>query len=440
MQSWSARTVPELPGEAAPPSVFDSRTGRIEQLPRQERASLYVCGITPYDATHLGHASTYVAFDLLHRAWLDAGMPVDYVQNVTDVDDPLLERAERDGVDWRQLAASQTDLFREDMAALNVLPPQHYVGATETVDWVVEAVEGLLERGLAYRVPGSDGEPDGDVYFDVRAVAGAGEDIRPVVEPAAEGETSGAPGPWSLGQISGMSRDEMLEVFGERGGDPQRPGKRDIFDPLLWRVERPGEPAWDGGSLGSGRPGWHIECSLISLRLLPAPFTVQGGGSDLVFPHHEMGAGHSWALSARPMARHFVHTGMVGLDGRKMSKSLGNLELVSRLRERGVEPAAIRLGILDQHYRDDWSWSQDVLVRAEARLARWRMAAETAAEGSFEDALEAVRTALAADLDTPRAIEAIDVWAEGVLVGGEQKGSGDPLAARAIEARLGIVL
>lgn len=439
MQSWSARPAPELPGQAAPPAVFDSRTRQVEQLPQRERASLYVCGITPYDATHLGHASTYVAFDLLHRAWLDAGMPVDYVQNVTDVDDPLLERADRDGVDWRDLAREQTDLFREDMTALNVIPPQHYVGATETLEWIVPAVEGLLAQGLAYRVQGEDGEPDGDVYFDVRAVAEAGDSIIPVLQPKVQGDDDNAPGSWSLGQISGLTRDEMLEVFGERGGDPERPGKRDIFDPLLWRVHREGEPSWEGGELGEGRPGWHIECSLISLKLLPAPFTVQGGGSDLVFPHHEMGAGHSWALSGRPMARNFVHTGMVGLDGQKMSKSLGNLELVSRLRERGVEPAAVRLAILAQHYREDWSWSQDVLTRAEARLTRWRMAADVAVDGSFADALDSVRDALADDLDSPRAIEVIDVWAEGVLVGG-QRGSGDDLARQAIEARLGVVL
>lgn len=152
MKAWSARPVPDLPGEAALPVVQDTRLRRRVELPRQERASLYVCGITPYDATHMGHAATYVAFDLLHRAWLDAGTPVDYVQNVTDVDDPLLERAAATGVDWRDLAAEQTELFRTDMSALNVLPPQHYVGATEAVGWIVPAVERLVARDLAYRV------------------------------------------------------------------------------------------------------------------------------------------------------------------------------------------------------------------------------------------------------------------------------------------------
>ncbi|MDO5619674.1 cysteine--1-D-myo-inosityl 2-amino-2-deoxy-alpha-D-glucopyranoside ligase [Kocuria sp.] len=447
MKSWSARPVPPLPHSAPVPAIFDTRTRQVEQLPRQERASLYVCGITPYDATHMGHAATYVAFDLLHRSWLDAGIPVDYVQNVTDVDDPLLERADRDQVDWRDLAAEQIELFRTDMAALNVLPPAHYTGATESVEWIVPAVEDLVGRGLAYRVPGSDGEPDGDVYFDVNAVGALGETGNAPAQPQSawaapcgpdDGGTGACPGAWHLGQISNLSRQEMLPLFAERGGDPQRPGKRDPLDPLLWRVERPGEPAWDGGSLGRGRPGWHIECSLISLQYLPAPFTVQGGGSDLVFPHHEMGAGHSWSLSGHPMARSFMHTGMVGLDGEKMSKSLGNLVLVSKLRAQGVDPNAIRLAIMSQHYRTDWFWTDELLAQAQERLALWRQAVDVAQPGSFDAALEQVRIALAQDLDTPAALAAVDGWAQSVIAGAP--GSGDTLARDAVEARLGITL
>ncbi|ROZ63738.1 cysteine--1-D-myo-inosityl 2-amino-2-deoxy-alpha-D-glucopyranoside ligase [Kocuria soli] len=447
MQSWSARPAPELPGRAPVPTVFDTRTQRVEQLPRQERASLYVCGITPYDATHMGHAATYVAFDVLHRAWLDADMPVDYVQNVTDVDDPLLERAERDGIDWRDLAADQIQLFRTDMTALNVLPPAHYVGATESVEWIVPAVEDLLARGLAYRVPGAAGEPDGDVYFDVAAASALTEDQNtpdtPLSELAApcgpdDGGTGACPGSWHLGQISNLSREDMLHLFAERGGDPQRDGKRDPLDPLLWRVERPGEPSWDGGDLGRGRPGWHIECSLISLRHLPAPFTVQGGGSDLVFPHHEMGAGHSWSISGHPMARSFMHTGMVGLDGEKMSKSLGNLVLVSKLRAQGEDPNAIRLAIMSQHYRTDWFWTDELLETARKRLALWRQAADLAPARSFDVALEKLRTALATDLDTPAALAAVDEWAQAAIAGAP--GNGDALARAAVEARLGITL
>ncbi|KAA9393347.1 cysteine--1-D-myo-inosityl 2-amino-2-deoxy-alpha-D-glucopyranoside ligase [Kocuria coralli] len=448
MQSWSARPVPELPGRAPVPAVFDTRTQQVERLPQQQRASLYVCGITPYDATHMGHAATYVAFDVLNRAWLDAGIPVDYVQNVTDVDDPLLERAERDGVDWRELAEEQIELFRSDMTALNVQPPAHYTGATEAVGWIVPAVEDLLARGLAYRVPGrNDEEPDGDVYFDVDAVGALGEEGNATAEPQSEfaapcgpddGGTGACPGSWHLGQISNLSREEMLPVFAERGGDPDRPGKRNALDPLLWRVERPGEPAWDGASLGSGRPGWHIECSLISLRYLPAPFTVQGGGSDLVFPHHEMGAGHSWSISGHPMARSFMHTGMVGLDGEKMSKSRGNLVLVSRLRAEGVDPNAIRLAIMSQRYRTDWIWTQELLDESEHRLALWRQAADLATPGSFEQALERIRAAIAMDLDTPAALAAVDEWARNVIA--DAPGPGDDLARQAIDARLGITL
>ncbi|MGX5359417.1 cysteine--1-D-myo-inosityl 2-amino-2-deoxy-alpha-D-glucopyranoside ligase [Kocuria sp. KH4] len=425
MKAWSARPVPDLPGEAPLPVVQDTRLRRRTELrPRQERASLYVCGITPYDATHMGHAATYVAFDVLHRAWLDAGTPVDYVQNVTDVDDPLLERAEATGVDWRELAAEQTELFRTDMSALNVLPPQHYVGATEVVDRIVPAVEDLLARGLAYRVPGDAGEPDGDVYFDVEA-AGAPE--------AEDG--------WALGDVSHLDPEPMLALFGERGGDPDRPGKRHRLDPMLWRVHRPGEPAWDGASLGAGRPGWHIECSLIALQHLPAPFTVQGGGSDLVFPHHEMGAGHSWALTGRPMAEHFLHTGMVGLDGEKMSKSRGNLVLVSRLRGRGVDPAVIRTAILAHRYSEDWFWTDLVLAGALARVDTWRRALAAAPEGSAGPLLEAVRTALADDLDTPAALAALDDWAARALTGTARACTADAdLVRDLVEARLGVVL
>lgn len=447
MKSWSARPVPDLPGRAPVPAIFDTRTQQVEQLPRQERASLYVCGITPYDATHMGHAATYVAFDVLHRAWLDADVAVDYVQNVTDVDDPLLERAERDGVDWRDLAADQIELFRTDMTALNVLAPAHYTGATESVEWIVPAVEDLMARGLAYRVNGQNGEPDGDVYFDVAAVGALGADGNAPSEPQSawatpcgpdDGGTGACPGAWELGQISNLTREQMLPLFAERGGDPARPGKRDALDPLLWRVERVGEPSWDGASLGRGRPGWHIECSLISLQYLPAPFTVQGGGSDLVFPHHEMGAGHSWSISGHPMARSFMHTGMVGLDGEKMSKSLGNLVLVSKLRAQGEDPNAIRLAIMAQHYRRDWFWTDELLDSARKRLALWRQAADLAQDGSFESALESVRVALAQDLDTPAALAAVDQWAQAAIAGAP--GSGDSLARAAIEARLGITL
>lgn len=405
--------------------IFDTAEGAYSTLEATGEQSLYVCGITPYDATHMGHAASYVAFDLLNRAWRDGGQRVAYVQNVTDVDDPLLERATATGVDWRELAASQIDLFQTDMAALNVLAPDHYVGAVESIPIIVPAIERLLHLGLAYRVAGTAGEPDGDVYYDVEAA----------------GKQSADAGSWTLGSVSGLSETEMLELFAERGGDPGRGGKRQALDPLLWRVAREGEPSWPGGELGAGRPGWHIECTVIAQQYLPAPFTVQGGGSDLIFPHHEMGAGHAYSLSGVPLARHFAHAGMVGLDGEKMSKSKGNLVLVSKLRAAGEEPAAIRLAILAHHYRSDWSWTEAGFADAKDRLADWRRALAVAPEGSAAALIAEMRSELADDLNAPGALAAVDRWAADAR---KRAVAGSPmdqaLVSDAVNALLGVEL
>ncbi|GEN79095.1 L-cysteine:1D-myo-inositol 2-amino-2-deoxy-alpha-D-glucopyranoside ligase [Actinotalea fermentans] len=376
-----------------------------------------MCGITPYDATHLGHAATYIAFDLLHRAWLDAGHEVHYASNVTDVDDPLLERAAATGVDWEQLAADQTALFAEDMTALAVLPPHTYLGAVETIPMTAEAVARLLDLGLAYRVPLEDGaggdRPDlGDVYADISA------------DP-------------HFGAVAGLTHDETVALFAERGGDPERPGKRDRLDPALWRRERPGEPAWDAGILGRGRPGWHIECTVIAGHALGAAFDVQGGGRDLCFPHHEMSTAHARALGGAG-GRLQVHTGMVAFQGEKMSKSLGNLVLVSALRARGVDPMAVRLAVLAHHYRADWEWTDAALADAQARLARWRAALSGVGGPDAESTVSAVRAAIADDLDAPRALAVVDAWADAALtLGGDVEGA-PGLVARAIDAILGV--
>lgn len=386
---------------------------------------MYVCGITPYDATHMGHASSYVAFDLLNRAWRDAGIQVSYVQNVTDIDDPLLERANATGVDWKDLAQSQIELFQTDMDALNVLAPDHYIGAVEAIPDIVPAIEQLIADGVAYRVPGTDGEPDGDVYYDVETA----------------GKRSDATDAWTLGDVSGLGENDMLALFAERGGDPARPGKRHALDPLLWRVAREGEPSWPGASLGAGRPGWHIECTVIAQKYLPAPFTVQGGGSDLVFPHHEMGAGHAYSLSGVPLARHYSHAGMVGLDGEKMSKSKGNLVLVSKLRAAGEEPAAIRLAILANHYRSDWSWTDEGFAAAKERLAKWRAALNHAPAGSSAPLLAAMRAGLADDLNAPAALAAVDRWAlEALRAGAEGSAEDKAVFSDAVNALLGVEL
>lgn len=405
--------------------LYDTVAGGVVTIEADGEQSMYVCGITPYDATHMGHAASYVAFDLLNRAWRDGGQHVSYVQNVTDVDDPLLERATATGVDWRELAASQIELFQTDMAALNVLAPDHYIGAVESMPLIVPAIEQLLQGGLAYRVTGTPGEPDGDVYYDVEAA----------------GKHAVTVDAWTLGAVSRLPESEMLELFAERGGDPGRAGKRQALDPLLWRVARDGEPRWDGGLLGEGRPGWHIECTVIAQKYLPAPFTVQGGGSDLVFPHHEMGAGHAYSLSGVPLAEHFAHAGMVGLDGEKMSKSKGNLVLVSKLRAAGEEPAAIRLAILAHHYRSDWSWTAEGFAEAKERLERWRAALAVTPAGSAAALIAAMRAALSNDLDAPAALAAVDSWAALALAGGEAASAADrSLVSDAVNSLLGVEL
>ncbi|MCT9867975.1 cysteine--1-D-myo-inosityl 2-amino-2-deoxy-alpha-D-glucopyranoside ligase [Paenarthrobacter aurescens] len=425
MKSWTSRPVPELPGSTPQLRLFDTALGRVVVVERQPEQSMYVCGITPYDATHMGHAASYVAFDLLNRVWRDAGVRVSYVQNVTDIDDPLLERATATGVDWRELAQSQIELFQSDMDALNVLAPNHYIGAVEAIPDIVPAIERLIADGVAYRVHGSGDEPDGDVYYDVEMA----------------GKRSDATDAWTLGDVSGLGETEMLALFAERGGDPARPGKRHALDPLLWRVARDGEPSWPGATLGDGRPGWHIECTVIAQKYLPAPFTVQGGGSDLVFPHHEMGAGHAYSLSGVPLARHYSHAGMVGLDGEKMSKSKGNLVLVSKLRAAGEEPAAIRLAILAHHYRSDWSWTDDGFAAAKERLALWRQAIDNAPAGSAAVLVAAMREELANDLNAPGAIAAVDRWAQEALGSDAEKSPQDTaLVTDAIDALLGVEL
>lgn len=412
MDAWTGHDVPTLPGEAAPPALFDSARREIVPTSPGPTATMYVCGITPYDATHLGHAATMITFDLVQRAWRDAGLDVRYVQNVTDIDDPLLERAARDGEDWIVLAMRETALFREDMEALRMIPPAHYVGAVESIPAIAQHVRELIADGSAY--PLDDGT--GDVYFSVAE----------------------AP---SFGYESHLSRDEMLKLSAERGGDPDRAGKRDPLDPLLWRGARDGEPAWDGGDLGPGRPGWHIECATIALGLLGTTIDVQGGGNDLLYPHHECSAAHAERLTGEaPFASHYVHAGMIGLNGEKMSKSKGNLVFVSRLRGDGVDPMAVRLGLMADHYRTDRQWTDDVLKTGQARLSRWRSAAAAASGPSGEGLLAAVREALHQDLDTPAALALVDAWVDAALSGAGDDAAAPGLMARTVDALLGVRL
>ncbi len=427
METWPAATVPELPGRGPEPLVWDTSSGELTVAAPGRRAALYACGITPYDATHMGHAATYLAWDLLIRAWRDAGHEVAYVQNVTDVDDPLLERADRDGEDWRELAGREIDRYRSDMTALRVLPPARLIGAVEALPLIEEFNRLLANHGALYDL-------EGDTYFARSA------------DPA-------------FGSVSRLDTATMTELSAERGGDPARPGKKDPLDPIVWLAARPGEPSWPS-DLGLGRPGWHVECAAISTAYLGAAFDVQAGGSDLIFPHHELSASHARvALGGRGdpvFARHYAHAGMVRLGGEKMSKSLGNLVFVSRLREAGTDPMAIRLAILAHHYRADWDWTDAGLAAAEARLARWRAAvavaegaalAEGSAGGSGAPAaglgdgaavLAGIRERLADDLDAPGALAIVDAWADAIEAG--SPAADGRLVRDAVDALLGIAL
>ncbi|MFI5707176.1 cysteine--1-D-myo-inosityl 2-amino-2-deoxy-alpha-D-glucopyranoside ligase [Kribbella sp. NPDC051620] len=406
MQAWTKPEIPVVPGPARRLRLYDTASaGPVEVPPGADgTARIYVCGITPYDATHMGHAATYVTFDLINRLWRDAGYDVHYTQNITDVDDPLLERATATGVDWTDLAQSEIQLFRDDMTALRVIPPQNYVGVVESIDLVVGAIEDLRRAGAVYSV-------DDDLYFAVKA------------DP-------------TFGGVSGYDVETMRALFAERGGDPDREGKDDPLDSLLWRAERPGEPAWDS-PFGRGRPGWHVECSAIALKHLGMTFDVQGGGSDLIFPHHEMSAsGAQVATGEHPFARAYVHQAMVGLDGEKMSKSKGNLVLVSKERQAGTDPMAVRLALLAHHYRTDWFWTESDLLASQERLDVWRGAITRGSGPDGAAAVDALRAALTNDLDTVAALAAVDQWAE---TNGDDT-QAPALVSQAVDALLGIKL
>ncbi|MGD9986817.1 cysteine--1-D-myo-inosityl 2-amino-2-deoxy-alpha-D-glucopyranoside ligase [Pseudonocardia sp.] len=412
MQSWAPVDVPRLEGGGPPLRLYDTSTGRVRPTAPGPEATMYVCGITPYDATHLGHAATYLAFDLVNRYWSDLGHDVHYVQNVTDIDEPLLERAARDQDDWIVLGMRETALFREDMEALRVLPPRHYVGAVEAMGEISDFVAKLLAGGSAYRI---DDAEFPDVYFDSSATG-------------------------HFGYESNYDEDTMLRLSRERGGDPDRPGKRNPTDALLWRMAREGEPSWES-ELGAGRPGWHVECAAIALNRLGDQIDLNGGGSDLIFPHHEFGAAHAEALTgAHPFARHYVHSGMIGLDGEKMSKSRGNLVFVSKLRNAEVDPSAIRLALLSGHYRDDRPWTDDLLAQAGQRLARWREAVALDAGPDATETVANLRTHLADDLDTPRALAAVDAWADAALERRGTDASAPGVVRAAVDALLGVAL
>ncbi|MBU6200843.1 MAG: cysteine--tRNA ligase [Acidobacteria bacterium] len=354
--------------------LFDTARRDVVAFEPPPTVLMYTCGITPYDATHLGHAFTFVSFDVLQRRLVDLGHEVRCVRNVTDVDDPLFERARRMGVHWLDLAAGEERRFEEDMRALGALPVFSTPRASSAIPDIKGFIGMVVDRGFAYASGGS-------VYFDVSRFPGFGE-------------------------VSGYDEATMVALAKERGGNVDDPNKRHPLDFVLWHPSASDEPAWDT-MWGPGRPGWHIECSALALRELGPTIDLHGGGSDLIFPHHECERAQSEAATGAPFVRHWMHVAMVGMDGHKMSKSRGNLVFVDALRARH-DPMAIRLLLVEHHYRTEWEWRADMPAEAEARLARWRDASTGSGDPGV---LDDVRRALDDDLDTPSAVRTIDAAA-----------------------------
>ena len=413
MRPWPEVYIPQLPSRFTLPqlSLFNSAAQKVEALPLKERYRIYVCGITPYDATHLGHAATYLTFDLINRYLRATGARVDFVQNITDIDDPLLERAHRDGVDWQELAQSQIDLFKGDMTDLHVIPPQDYIGVVEAMPLVVEAVQKLKDHKTTYEV-GSD------IYYRVHADS-------------------------EFSSRSHYSEEKMLQIFAERGGDPQKPGKENPLDALVWLAQREGEPGWPS-PFGAGRPGWHIECCAIALHYLQPEagddfaIDIQGGGSDLIFPHHEMSAAQSRSINNQRFARSYVHAGMIGLNGEKMSKSLGNLVFVSRLIASGINPAAIRWALMGHHYADDLMWNDLIIENASREIERLQLNLARMEVAPTDLVISQIIQSLSHNLDTPNALSALRQWMDATEAG-ETGGVAGELS-RALDTLLGIAL
>ena len=367
--------------------LFDTARQAVVPFEPNPTVLMYTCGITPYDATHIGHAATFITYDVLQRRLIDLGHTVRCVRNVTDVDDPLFAKARQLGVHYLDLAAGEEARFERDMEALNALPVFSTPRASSAIPDIRGFIGMVLDRGYAY-------ESGGSVYFDVSKFP-------------------------TFGSISHYSREQMIGFARERGGDVDNPAKRDPLDFVLWHPSADDEPSWDA-MWGAGRPGWHIECSALALRELGETIDLHGGGSDLIFPHHECERAQSEAATGVPFVRHWMHVAMVFMDGAKMSKSLGNLVFVDALR-REWDARAIRLAIIANHYRHEWEWTPEMMPMASSRLDNWTSATDTS-KGSDGAVIEEVRRLLDDDLDTPGALAVIDQAARAGIPVGEAAG------------------
>ena len=410
MLSWpDAYMPPALAGIKHPTlQLFDSYKGKKVDI-LGEQSSIYICGITPYDATHMGHAATYLTFDLVNRYLKASGKNVSFVENITDIDDPLLERATRDNQDWRELAESQIELFREDMTSLGVLPPNAYRGVIESMDEIISTVAEMIATGKSYQL-------EGDIYLDLNQVDGAIENLP-------------------------IALDQALKIFEERGGDPARAGKRHALDPLLWKARKGDDPFWEA-PFGQGRPGWHIECTAIALKNLPkassTSITLQAGGSDLIFPHHYMTALQAKALTGVEFASCYSHAGMIGLDGEKMSKSKGNLVFVSKLRQEGVSPALIRIALFADRYSTDRMWSRELVDEANKLLTRLLSALSRQEVAPTFEVVQEIVNAISDDLNTPKVFDLLNTWSLKTEEGAVGGSPGE--LSRALDTYLGITL
>ncbi|SRR5579884_264370 len=357
-------------------SLFNTATRRVQRLePRDGRISLYVCGVTPYDTTHLGHAFTYVVFDVLIRYLRTVGIEVDYAQNVTDIDDDMMRKSRELGISYDRLAACEIEAYERDMEALNVLPPDYFIKASDVVQEIIEAIEGLERAGVTY-------EAGENLYF----------------------RAAGFP---NYGSLAGADRERLIELAAEHGGNPRDPFKRDPLDFILWQAEQPGEPAWSS-PWGKGRPGWHIECSTIASRFLGTPVDVHGGGRDLIFPHHASEIAQAESFNgSHPFVRIWMHTAMVALGGVKMSKSLGNLVLVRDLLQR-VSAAGIRLYLLSHHYRQDFDFDEQQLRSCQLLADRLAMILSSTPSDGESTVVDDLRRHFERDLDTPAVVREVE--------------------------------